>query len=126
MESAHSELSLFVCSVLTTLGSFAAATMEGLVFLGVGWDSGLFDFLLVVTLLSSLGLVVGTAGLLVGRAWAMVTVIIASAYIPIALITLTLEGFAPPAGWWLLLPLSLCEIAFGMSTLRARRHTVVV
>lgn len=112
--------------MLTSVGSVAAAAMECLVFLGVGWDSVGFDSLLAVTILSTIGLITGTVGLLTRRTWPTTILILSSVYIPVGLVLLTLRGFAPPGAWWLLLPLSLIEIALGWRTRTGARKTTFV
>ena len=102
------------------MGSVAASLMELLVSLSVGWDYASFDFLLILTILSTFGLAVGAYYLFVRDPLAYATIVLSCLYIPIAFITLTAEGFAPPAGWWLLLPLGLIEIVFGLLGLRTR------
>ena len=113
MHNANLKQIFVVCSVLTTVGSVAAAGMLGLAFLGVGWDSVLFDSLLAVTVVSTFGLITGTVGLLTRRKWPIVVLIFSTAYIPVAFLSLTLFGSTPPSGWWPLLPVSLIEIALG-------------
>jgi len=102
---------LLGCTALTALGSIAAALMEFLVFLGVGWDSLSFDCLLVITVLSIAGLLTGVAILSDRPKTARIVLILSSAYLPLAFLILTFRGFAPPLGWWLLLPLSVAEIS---------------
>jgi hypothetical protein len=76
--------------------------------------------LLLVAILSALGLIVEHRVCLFRR-WPLVLLVLSSGYIPVALISLTIKGYTPPAAWWLLLPLSLAEIAFAVSALRARK-----
>lgn len=98
------------CTALTALGSIAASMMELLVFLGIGWDYASFNCLLILTLLSTIGLVVGATGLLAHRGCARTVILLSCVYIPVAFTVLTVRDFTPPAGWWLLLPLGLTNI----------------
>jgi hypothetical protein len=109
-----------VCTVLMALGSCAASLMELLVFLSVGWENRPFDFLLVLTIASTLGLVAGAFGLFAGAGWANLVVLLSCLYIPVAFVVLTAKDFTPPAAWWPLLPLSLVEMLFGFIGLRAK------
>lgn len=100
------------------LGSVAASLMELLAFIGIGWDYASLDFLLAFTISSTFGLVVGAYGMFVGHRWANTVIVLSCLYIPAAFIVLTIKGFAPPAGWWPLLPLSLIEIISGLFGVR--------
>lgn len=86
-------------SILTALGSVAAAGMEFLILLGVGWDSFPFDVLLIATALSTAGLIAGTFGLIDERRWADPLLLASSLYIPTALIGISVisPSFAPPS-----------------------------
>jgi uncharacterized membrane protein YbhN (UPF0104 family) len=108
------------CTVLTALGSVAASLMEFLVFLGIGWDYAWFDLLLAVTISSTVGLLVGACFLFAHDPLANIVIVLSCLYIPTAFIALTVEGFTPPAAWWLLLPLGLIEIVFGLLGLRRK------
>jgi hypothetical protein len=98
------------CTVLTTLGSIAASLMEVIILLGVGWDELSFDSLLALTLLSTVGLLVGTSALLGRRKWSKTLLLLSSIYMPVSFLILTVRNFTPPLGWWPLLPLSLTDI----------------
>jgi hypothetical protein len=105
MRNGNREGIFVVCSVLTTIGSVAAAGMLGVLFLSVGWNSVLFDSLLAVTVVSTFGLITGTVGLLIARRkWPIIVLIFSSAYIPIVFLSAPLFGFAPRSGWWPFLP----------------------
>ena len=97
---------LLWCAVLTTLGSIAASLMEWIILLGLGWGEPSFDILLVLTLLSTLGLLIGTLALLNHRRWTKTFLLLSSIYVPVAFTILTVRDFTPPLGWWPLLPLS--------------------
>lgn len=126
-ESVMEKSAAFICcSLLTTFGSIAAAGMEFIAFLGTGWDSVPFDCLLGITILSTLGLITGTVGLLTRRVWPTVVLIASSIYMPVALVLLTMGGYAPPGAWWLLLPVSLVEITVGWRAMTAARRTAFI
>jgi len=109
-----------VCTVLMALGSCAASLMELLVSFAVGWEDASFDFLFVLTIASTVGLVAGAYGLFAGNRWANLMVLLSCLYVPVAFVVLTAKDFTPPAGWWPLLPLSLVEIVFGLIGLRVK------
>jgi hypothetical protein len=96
--------------------------MELIILLGVGWDEPSFDFLLLITILSTLGLLTGTAALLSHYPWVKPVLLCSCVYMPAALVVLTARGFTPPLVWWLLLPLSLIEIFLASSGLKST-HT---
>jgi len=84
--------------------------MEVIILLGVGWDELSFDSLLALTLLSTVGLLVGTSALLGRRKWSKTLLLLSSIYMPVSFLILTVRNFTPPLGWWPLLPLSLTDI----------------
>ena len=98
--------------------------MEVIILLGVGWDELSFDSLLALTLLSTLGLLVGTSALLDRRKWSKTLLLLSSIYIPVSFLILTVRNFTPPLGWWPLLPLSLTEISLAWWDLRPRLREV--
>jgi hypothetical protein len=112
---------LVACTGLTLIGSGASTLMLSLIFLGVGWDSALFNLLLAVSVLSTIGLFAGFVGLINDGRWANWVLISSSLYIPIGFVVLKIEGFGPPRTfWWILLPLALAEIGIaGIAEARA-------
>jgi hypothetical protein len=117
------QVTFLVCSVITALYSFCTFLMVGIVFLGIGWDYALYNLLLFVTFLSTVGLIAGSFALKLHLRWAPATLLCSSLYIPVAFVGLTMHGFTPPHLWWPLLPLSIAEIvlcAIGLRVLGSK------
>ena len=100
------ELIFFWCTVLTMTGSLGALLFELVAFLGIGYEVP-FLILLVSTLLSTIGLVVGTIGLISRRRWARAVLLLSSIYLPVFFSILAARGFTPPLIWW-----PLCFLGF--------------
>ncbi|MDR3724201.1 MAG: hypothetical protein P4K83_06900 [Terracidiphilus sp.] len=117
------QVTFLVCSVITALYSLCTFLMEGLIFLGIGWDYALYNLLLFVTFLSTVGLIAGSVALKQQLWWAPAMLLCSSFYVPVAFVGLTMHGFTPPHLWWPLLPLSIAEIvlcAIGLRVLDSK------
>ncbi len=91
------------------IGSLCALLFELVAFLGIGYEEP-FLILLMSTLLSTIGLVVGFVALLSHLRWARAVLFLSSIYIPVGFSILTIRGFTPPVVFWPLFLLGFVEV----------------
>jgi hypothetical protein len=106
-------------TLLTFLG--ACVTLLYLCFIDmmIGFDSEPYDWLMALTLLATVGLFTGSLNSLSTRLdWPKLN-LACSLYFVSAFAVITVEGFGPPLGWWIVAALASAEVV--MSSLRLRQ-----
>ena len=94
----------------TFIGSALAFGYLLLVSLLVGFDDASFNWLIGLTLLSTIALLIGAIFSLLERKWVALLILLGSSYLPIAFIVLAFHGIAPPLPWWIVFAINLGEI----------------
>jgi hypothetical protein len=107
------ELIFFWWSVLTMMGSLCISLFEVVAFLGIGYEEP-FLILLMFTLLSTIGLVVGCVALLSHLRWARAVLLLSSIYIPVTFFILTARGPRPPVAFLPFFLLGFVEIVLAL------------
>jgi hypothetical protein len=102
---------IYWCWTLATFISSAVAFgYLLLVSLLVGFDHPSFNWLIGLSLLSTIALLIGAIFSLLDRKWVGLLILLGSSYPPIAFIVLALHGFAPSLTWWIVFAINLIEI----------------
>jgi hypothetical protein len=112
----------FWWTIVTFLVSVVGFSYRCLVSFGIGFESPGFDLLWGLSLVSTVGLLIGAIFSLSDRMSIPLLVLLSSLFLPLAFFVLTLKGVKPAPETWVAVPISLFEILLSSFRIKQLRY----
>jgi hypothetical protein len=120
--SLRSEMGFFWWTIVTFLVSVVGFSYLCLVSYGVGFESAGFVLLWALSLVSTIGLLIGAIFSLSRRVSIPLLVLLSSLFLPLAFLVLTLNGVRAAPETWVAVPISLFEILLSSFRIKQLRN----
>jgi hypothetical protein len=118
----RSEMVFFWWTIVTFLVSVVGFSYLCLVSFGIGFESAGFDLLWFLSLVSTVGLLIGAIFALSHRVSIPLLVLLSSLLLPSAFLVLTLKGVRPAPETWVAVPINLFEILLSSFRIKHLRN----
>ncbi len=115
-------MAFFWWTIVTFLVSVVGFSYLCLVSFGIGFESPGFDLLWILSLLSTVGLLIGAIYCLSKRVSVPLLVLLSSLFLPLAFLVLALKGVRPAPETWVAVPISLFEILLSSFRIKHLRN----